>query len=48
MGVDVDQPGYHELAARVEHVGALSLDVGLDRHDPPAGDRHVAGCIDPQ
>jgi hypothetical protein len=45
MGVDVDQAGGDDLAARIDGLGSVACDVGLDRHDPALGDRDVAHRI---
>ena len=33
MGVDVDQPRSNDLAARIDRLGGVARDVGLDRDD---------------
>ena len=47
MGVDVDQARGDDLAARIDRFGGVARDVGLDRGDLAAGDRHVADRIEP-
>jgi hypothetical protein len=45
MGVDVDQARSDDLAARVDRFAGVAGNVGLDRGDLAAGDRHVTDCI---
>jgi len=47
VGVDVDQARGDDLAARIDGLGGVGRDVGLDRRDPAAGDRHVAHRVKP-
>ena len=47
MGVDVDQARRDDLAARIDRFGGVARDVGLDRRDVAASDRHVADGIEP-
>jgi hypothetical protein len=47
MGVDVDQSWSDDLAARIDRLGGVARDVGLDRDDPAAGNREVACRIEP-
>ena len=47
VGVDVDQARRDDLAARIDRIGGVARDVGLDRHDLAAGDRHVADRVEP-
>ena len=46
VGVDVDQARRHDLAARIDGLGRVRRDVGLDRRDAAGGDRHVAHSVD--
>src|SRR5262249_54356394 len=47
MGVDIDQSRSNDLAARVDRLGGVARDVGLDRDDLAAGNRNVADRIEP-
>src|SRR5262245_26151776 len=47
MGVDVDQSGSNDLAARIDRLGGIARDVGLDRDDLAAGNGYVAYRIEP-
>ena len=47
MGVDVDQPRSNDLAARIDRLGGVARDVGLDRDDLAGGNRNVAYRIEP-
>ena len=47
MGMDVDQARDDELAARIDGVGGVSRDVGLDGGDAASRDRHVADRVEP-
>jgi hypothetical protein len=47
MGVDVDQSRSNDLAARVDRLGGVARDVGLDRDDLAAGNRNVADRVEP-
>ena len=47
MGVDVDQARGDDLAARIDRFGGVARDVGIDRRDLAADDRHVADRIEP-
>ena len=47
MGVNVDQARRNDLAARIDRLGGVARDVGLDRRDLAAGNRHVADGIEP-
>src|SRR5262249_6134104 len=46
MGVDVDQAGGHDLAARVDRLGGVARNIGFDRRDAAGGDRDVAYGIE--
>jgi hypothetical protein len=49
MGVDVDQTGDHDLAARIDDFrGAFRRNVGFQRGNPAAGNGHVADRVDPE
>ena len=45
MGVDVDQARNDNLAARIDVLGGIRRDAGLDRRNPAASDRHIADRI---
>ena len=47
VGMDVDQPGRHDLAARIDRLGGITGDAGLDRRDPACSNRHVADAVEP-
>jgi len=47
MGVDIDQSRSNDLAARIDRLGGVARDVGLDRDDLAAGNRNVADRIEP-
>jgi hypothetical protein len=47
MGVDVDQAGGDDLAARIDRLSGIAGNIGLDRRDLAAGDRHVPNAVDP-
>jgi hypothetical protein len=47
MGVDVDQSWSNDLAARIDRLGGVARDVGLDRDDLAASDRNVAYRVEP-
>jgi len=46
MGVDIDQSWRNDLAARIDRLGGVARDVGLDRDDLAAGNRNVAYSIE--
>jgi len=46
MGVNVDQAGNDKLAARIDRLGGIGRDAGLDRRDPAATDRHITDRIE--
>src|SRR5215831_9281556 len=47
MGVDVDQSWSNDLAARIDRLGGVTRDVGLNRDDLAAGNGNVAYRIEP-
>jgi hypothetical protein len=47
MGVDVDQSWSNDLAARIDRLGCVARDVGLDRDDLTVGNRNVAYRVEP-
>jgi hypothetical protein len=47
MGVNVDQARGDNLPARINRLGGVSRDVGLDRCDLSPRDRHVALRVEP-
>src|SRR5262249_60066146 len=47
MGVDIDQSWRNDLAARIDRLGGVARDVGLDRDDLAAGNCNVAYSIEP-
>ena len=47
MGVDVDQSRSNDLAARIDRLGGVARDVGLDCDDLSASNRNVTYRIEP-
>ena len=47
VGVDINQPGDDELAARIDDVARVGHDPGLHRGDAAARNRHIADCVEP-
>ena len=45
VGVDIDQPGHYQLAARVDRFDGVGRDVGCDRRDTALRDRHVTDRV---
>jgi hypothetical protein len=41
VGMDINQPGHYQLAARVDRVDGVGRDIGRDSHNPALRDRHV-------
>src|SRR5205807_9825854 len=48
VSMDIDQTRHDELAAGIDYFRGIACDIGLDRGDSAAGDRHVADRIDPE
>ena len=40
------QPWHDELAARIDRVGGVGRDGGLDSRDAASRNRHVADCVE--
>jgi hypothetical protein len=47
VGVDVDQARGDDLPARIDRLGSIAGNAGLDRRDLAGGDRDVADRIEP-
>ena len=48
MGVNIDETGRDDLAARVDGFGSIRRDACLHRRDATVQDRHVAHGVEPQ